>query len=177
MLKNCKKGFTLLELLVVVLIIGILAAIALPQYQKVVQKSRLHMGISLVESLYQAQQSYFLTNGAFSKDIDGLEISVPINESCVKTQSKSISRYKCNFGTIGMFNSFSNIQFQDSKPRNAYLHFITDYLGNDGLLRKAGERWCFAQPTDSVAQHVCESIGGEYMNGDESDTWIRYKLR
>ncbi len=71
------QAFTLIELLVVVLIIGILAAVALPQYQKAVEKSRAAEAISLVKSVHQAIQAYYLANGTMPTDFDELSIEIP----------------------------------------------------------------------------------------------------
>ena len=71
------NGFTLIELLVVVLIIGILAAVALPQYQKAVEKSRAAQAISLVKSVHQAMQAYYLANNTGPSSFDELSIEIP----------------------------------------------------------------------------------------------------
>ena len=74
-MKN-KQAFTLIELLVVVLIIGILAAVALPQYQKAVEKSRATQAITVLQSVYQAADAYYLANGTWPSSIDDLAISL-----------------------------------------------------------------------------------------------------
>ena len=71
------KAFTLIELLVVVLIIGILSAIALPQYRKAVEKSRGVQALVLLKALDQAQRAYHLANGNYSNSFAELDVSVP----------------------------------------------------------------------------------------------------
>ena len=57
------KGFTLIEVLVVVLIIGILAAIALPQYQKAVEKSHAAEALANIRTIVNNVELCHLQNG------------------------------------------------------------------------------------------------------------------
>ncbi len=70
-----QKAFTLIEILVVVLIIGILSAVALPQYQKTVEKARFTEAVMAVEEIARAQDLYKLANGNYTRDINDLDIS------------------------------------------------------------------------------------------------------
>ena len=69
-----KKGFTLIEILVAVLIVGILAAIAVPQYQKSVVKSRAAHLQSVLSNIVKASNEYYLQTGQYPTSFEQLDI-------------------------------------------------------------------------------------------------------
>lgn len=94
-----KEAFTLIELLVVVLIIGILSAVALPQYQRAVEKARLTEAMTFAENFAKAQQMYHMSNDTFAPPEDGavnsnLDITLP-------SELKHYTVSSVNVGTNG----------------------------------------------------------------------------
>ena len=63
MKKNNKKGFTLAELLIVVAIIAVLVAVAIPVFTTQLEKSREATDVSNIRSAYAAMMAEFIANG------------------------------------------------------------------------------------------------------------------
>jgi type IV pilus assembly protein PilA len=64
-MKSVQKGFTLIELMIVIAIIGILAAIAIPAYQNYTIRAQVTEGLSLADGWKTSVSEFYAQNGTF----------------------------------------------------------------------------------------------------------------
>ena len=90
-MKKQQAGFTLIELMIVVAIIGILAAIAIPAYQDYTKRAHVSEGLSLASAAKGAVAEYYASQGSFPSDntAAGLAASTDITGNAVTSVAVS----------------------------------------------------------------------------------------
>lgn len=76
-MKIVQRGFTLIELMLVVAIVGILAAIAIPAYQRYTIRAQIAEGLGLVSPFKPAVAEFYNDNGAFPTDNTAAGLAAP----------------------------------------------------------------------------------------------------
>ena len=150
-----KKAFTLLELLVVIIIIGILAAIALPQYQLSVDKADFAKMQEQAKAIVEAYKHYYLINGKTTKNFDDLYLEFPNAEKYKRTP------YSC-ITLQDMFCCMSKGS-EDSAGGVTCGQKDLSFIFNEQVFTynwvEAPKRKCMALTESARANRLCKSIG------------------
>ena len=147
-------GFTLMELLVVVLIIGILGAVALPQYEIVVKKARAAKAITLARALKDAQEVYYMANGAYAADLESLGEQIPA----------AVDGFTLSFA------NFSNGRFAFYRTdRNYFIVSSGAYRSGKAVLKDM----LYCCPSSEQGQRICKAVGSQKtpFNTPCRDAW------
>ncbi len=167
-MKYNKRAFTLIELLVVVLIIGILSAIALPQYQTAVLKSRFTGMMPVLRAIKDAQERYYLANGKYALYLVDLDVSLPGN--CTQAEAGNLficgTEWRLDNGVANGDTAMGQISFSycpghtstyDACTNNRYASLIFYF---DHHPYKPGQHECGYRNNSSIGIKVCKAFTG-----------------
>ncbi|QIB67543.1 type IV pilin protein [Kineobactrum salinum] len=129
LLHGSQRGFSLMELMITVVIVGILLAVALPGYQNSMQKGRRSDAMSALQDAANRQMQYMLDHSRYTDDME--ELGFPEDPFISPEGHYSVAAAACATGAIG--NCFeltatplpTSPQAQDSRCTS----FILDSFG------------------------------------------------
>ena len=144
-MKRLHSGFTLIELMIVVAIIGILAAIAIPQYQNYVARAQVAEGLSMASSIKTAISEYYSTHGKYPSNNTALGI-----DSAFDIKGSYVNAIKVRADGSGSFE----IVFKDAPDAHSAIKKRSFYMiPTDEGGSISWQCHCKSDPT----KHDCEN--------------------
>ncbi len=115
LVKSNKQGFTLVELMVVVAIIGILAAIAIPQYNKFARKSKQSEAKIALGSIFSIENAYSASASSYSLCLSGIGFTLSgATQYTVGYNGNGVNTYTSGSTASTCTNVAGNIFYQAS---------------------------------------------------------------
>ncbi|HEZ6335665.1 TPA: pilin [Neisseria meningitidis] len=111
-MNTLQKGFTLIELMIVIAIVGILAAVALPAYQDYTARAQVSEAILLAEGQKSAVTEYYLNHGIWPGDNSSAGVA---SSSTIKGKYVKSVEVKNGVVTATMLSSGVNKEIQGKK--------------------------------------------------------------
>ena len=100
-----KKGFTLIELITVVIIIAIMAALALPQYTRFMERGHGSTAKNALNMIRKAEATYFALNSAYTNDTTAAGLALEVPEVAKLFTATANLEWNYTIGTGGTNNS------------------------------------------------------------------------
>ena len=153
-----KKAFTLIELLIVVLIIGILSAVALPQYQVAVMKTKFMNMRSVARSYVRAAEAYHLETNEWATSFSVLAVGTPGGTERVSS-SHSNACYTADQMWCCILENKDGYQSAGITCGSAdhQIGYEYQFVNNS--------EYCYAKPDNNPAIQMCKSVTGKSAGG------------
>ena len=83
--RTARRGFTLTELMVVTTLIGVMAAMSVPSFQRAVEQSRVDIAVANLRAVWAAERLYWLEHRAYAPDLTSLQAFGLLDPAVVTT--------------------------------------------------------------------------------------------
>ncbi len=140
-----KSAFTLLELLIVIVVIGILAFVAIPRYQGSITRSKMAELYSTVATIHKAEDLYFYEYGEYAANADetaGADLPYSTTQAYIDNFENILGLQIPGMASIFVYGVYYN-------PANIYVR-VRDHFNDWGI--------------------ICRI----YIEGNNKGTWVKY---
>ncbi|MFU9992309.1 pilin [Neisseria meningitidis] len=150
-MNTLQKGFTLIELMIVIAIVGILAAVALPAYQDYTARAQVSEAILLAEGQKSAVTEYYLNHGIWPANNNSAGVATSAN-----IKGKYVQKVEVNNGvvTATMLSSGVNKEIQGKK------------LSLWAKRQDGSVKWFCGQPVTRAANNTANNTADDAVKAD-----------